>query len=305
MVGSGVNDKLTAAQVATLTGGGNADMLHTHTAQSITGMVGGSCMTAWNTTLCPAGYGAAYTGTATSMAIYDGSNYGGIGTPICANAMTHPQTNSSTFVRWVSPAPAASNVNYGHAWNQNLTMPCAVCCPAAAGAPSCIAQHSGLYPSASSSSIVIIPGTGVNNSTAYRSAPFTLASTFVNRKYRIDRMEVALTGSATAGAPSKYDLRLLDAELKVVGQWPLVHLGGRTDDQNEVQSCTNSCGYSNTASFTTYSAAIDIQYIGGTQLRMEVVDVTTGSTEVQVILVQSTCANNECAPWHKVSGCSL
>jgi hypothetical protein len=302
-LGPGANDTLGAAQVATLTGGGNADMLHTHSAQSITGNVGGSCFTTWNTTSCPRGYASTYRGFATAMAPWDGSNYGGMGSPICAKDMELNQSNSTTSVRWVSPNPLSAATQFGHAWNQSLKMPCAVCCPSQESDASCVAALDAIYPK-STNNTVIIPGTGVNNATAYRTAPFTLGSTFANRKYRITRLEVALTASGTANAPTQYDLRLLDANLNVLGQWPLTHLGDLTDSKNELNTCSNSCGFS-TDKFPTYAAELDLTYTGGTQLRAEVVDVTTGSTNVQLILIQSTCANNECAPWHRVSGCSV
>ena len=58
-LGPGASDELTASMVTTLTGGGEADALHTHAGLG----AGGVCYTAWNTTECAESFQAVVQGT--------------------------------------------------------------------------------------------------------------------------------------------------------------------------------------------------------------------------------------------------
>ena len=85
-LGDGADDALTAAMVETLTGGGNADALHTHAGSG----GGGACYTAWGRSSCLDGWAMAYSGYAVShtATVFRSGSFGGAGAggPICIAA---------------------------------------------------------------------------------------------------------------------------------------------------------------------------------------------------------------------------
>jgi hypothetical protein len=110
-LGAGANDELTAAMVQTLTGGGNADALHTHA-----GAGGGACYTAWGVTSCATGFTASYTGTIVAPFPEAG---GPPGAPICLGGTVDSRAASTRYLfAVIGTTTAASTGARG----------CAVCC---------------------------------------------------------------------------------------------------------------------------------------------------------------------------------
>ena len=123
--GPDTDDSLSAEMVRTLTGGGSADALHTHSAG---GGVAGGCYTAWGIETCLDGYRVAYAGVIV-MPAYSSAQGAGAADLICAhpsgfnigtssiggNTMRLSAGAAST----VSPAGDDPYANYS----------CALCCP--------------------------------------------------------------------------------------------------------------------------------------------------------------------------------
>ena len=105
--------------VKTLTGGGNADALHTHTAQQAT--AGGSCYTAWGTNACGTGYRAMYQGKI--IAILN-TAYGQLTGPICVANTTDASSGTSNAFNLMFNVNTNLQANF-----QNNTNTCAQCCP--------------------------------------------------------------------------------------------------------------------------------------------------------------------------------
>ncbi len=120
-LGPNSDDLLTAAMVQTLTGGGDADALHTHA-----GAGGGVCYTAWGTTGCGTDFTAMYTGRAYTSYIAQrssgdpitGNGSGALGTTICAQT---PSSESST-------SSSANRIYFGRSTKYKSSFNCAVCC---------------------------------------------------------------------------------------------------------------------------------------------------------------------------------
>ena len=122
-LGPEAEDQLDAAQVKTLTAGGDADALHTHAGAG--GGGGGVCYTSWGTPECGTGFSTMYTGQAyTAIAIapsnstYYGENMGS--TQCVADAALNPSPlGAATYHRAIA---------YGHALTHLNAIPCALCC---------------------------------------------------------------------------------------------------------------------------------------------------------------------------------
>lgn len=89
-LGPDVDDTLTAAIVQTLTGGGEADSLHTHAGSH----GGGGCYTVWGETDCGEGYASMYTGIAANMLHWDGGTSGASSGTLCVDdaVVSHYET---------------------------------------------------------------------------------------------------------------------------------------------------------------------------------------------------------------------
>ena len=113
-LGPNTDDALTGAMVETLTGGGDAEALHTHA-----GSGGGVCYTAWRTTSCGTGFTAAYTGfgAATSPVTY---GTGG-GSLYCFSGSASFASHNSYAMNFT--------VGSGRYWSVGTGgLNCAVCC---------------------------------------------------------------------------------------------------------------------------------------------------------------------------------
>ena len=118
------DDELTAAMIRTLTGGGDADALHTHAGAG----GGGVCYTAWGTSACGAGFSAMYTGVALTpyMRQYNAAQgaitVGALGSSVCSAQGPNNRSNNGDR-GWLTG---------GHGYNQDneisAPLACAVCC---------------------------------------------------------------------------------------------------------------------------------------------------------------------------------
>jgi len=118
-LGANSDDALSAAMVQTLTGGGDADSLHTHAASG----GGGACYTVWGTTSCGAGHTQIYSGQSLVPRSLQGStsNFrqeGGIGSTICVDisTMSFQSISYTNDTVWT----------YGKKYQSSI--PCALCC---------------------------------------------------------------------------------------------------------------------------------------------------------------------------------
>jgi hypothetical protein len=111
-LGPGSDDSLTAAMLQTLTGGGDAELLHSHT-----GHGGGGCYTAWGTTQCGGGFQAMYTGTAITAAVFELSYIYPVAGPTVCSATAPAYSGARNRVVFSNGA--------GHL---NSALTCAVCC---------------------------------------------------------------------------------------------------------------------------------------------------------------------------------
>lgn len=81
-LGPDADDELTAEIVTTLTGGGDADTLHTHAS----GHSGGLCYTAWGESECVEDFTLIYSGYAAQQSLVDrGRSFGATGAPVCVS----------------------------------------------------------------------------------------------------------------------------------------------------------------------------------------------------------------------------
>ena len=121
-LGANADDALSAAMVQTLTGGGDADSLHTHAATG----GGGACYTVWGTTSCGAGHTQIYSGLArasivTSVSYNKPYSSSGANDSICVEASAVSsalQTSNSSDER----------VFWANSTTKVLNVTCALCC---------------------------------------------------------------------------------------------------------------------------------------------------------------------------------
>jgi hypothetical protein len=123
-LGSEADDELTAAMVKTLTGGGEADALHTHAGLGM----GGVCYTAWNSTECGSGFEPVVEGSASFFGILAAkSNTGGAGAGISDVFCVAGELPSGSI-----PSPGTSFQSglflLQDGTPRTLSMPCAICC---------------------------------------------------------------------------------------------------------------------------------------------------------------------------------
>ena len=91
-LGASSDDALTAAMVQTLTGGGDADSLHTHAASG----GGGACYTVYGTTNCGTGHTQIYEGNVWISGVANGSlnKIFNPSDPLCVDSSVVPTTNT-------------------------------------------------------------------------------------------------------------------------------------------------------------------------------------------------------------------
>ena len=126
-LGPDVDDALTAEMVRTLTGGGDADTLHTHAGHGgSTG--GGGCYTSWGTEACIDGYTMAYAGVYTeSITIW---STGVTTVPMCVAdaAVDSVDSTGLSVSRFLLSAGADGGINeIVDIVDERLR--CALCCP--------------------------------------------------------------------------------------------------------------------------------------------------------------------------------
>lgn len=124
--GPDTDDVLTAEMVRTLTGGAEADALHTHASS---GHGGGGCYTAWGTGVCLADYQTAYTGTAAFSSIWDAwSGTGAMSGIICISSAA-VDSYDTTISAWDNnQIHSVANIN-DRTVLVGDRLECAVCCP--------------------------------------------------------------------------------------------------------------------------------------------------------------------------------
>lgn len=132
-LGPEVNDNLTAASVKTLTGGGDADALHTHAGLG----GGGVCYTAWGTQSCGEGFTAVVVGARLGSYWTFNQDYGLLPTAECVDSEFLPDEpengDNDAGVVWIKVNSDIVNLSWLTRVN-NVTMysyvalPCAVCC---------------------------------------------------------------------------------------------------------------------------------------------------------------------------------
>jgi hypothetical protein len=122
--GAEADDVLTAEMVRTLTGGGGADVLHSHAS----GSGSGACYTVWSVATCAEGFTPTYTGVLVeSISLWGG---GGItATPLCM-----ADEGISTFTAFGAPfsrylVTAGGTVGVESVGFDDVRVVCAVCCP--------------------------------------------------------------------------------------------------------------------------------------------------------------------------------
>ena len=112
-LGPNSDDSITASMLQTLTGGGDAEALHTHA-----GHGGGSCYTAWGTDQCGTGFQPMYTGTAITSAVFEYSYiYPVAGQTLCSATAPAHVGNQRNRVVFANGAGLL-----------NTALLCAVCC---------------------------------------------------------------------------------------------------------------------------------------------------------------------------------
>lgn len=118
-LGSEADDELTTVIVQTLTGGGDADGLHSHTGHGD----GGGCYTGWGATACAAGWTVAYDGIVLGA---DSSGNLAIAGLYCFEDEHLSETPSvGYFYRLLGPGTGGA---YGDYQSTLGEMPCVVCC---------------------------------------------------------------------------------------------------------------------------------------------------------------------------------
>ena len=124
-LGPDADDELTAEMVRTLTGGGEADTLHTHAGH---GSGGGGCYNSWGTETCADGYTQAYAGVFTeSITIWSS----GVTTvPMCVADVGVSSIGATglSVSRFLLTAGADSGVNE-IVDITDTRLRCALCCP--------------------------------------------------------------------------------------------------------------------------------------------------------------------------------
>jgi len=119
--GPDARDELTAAIVRTLTGGGEADALHTHAGGS--GSAGGACYTAWGSGSCAEGWVEVYDGYGLAVEIGYTRNASGL---YCIEDAAVTETgDSSIYYRLLGPSSSGPEGDYRPDAGELL---CAVCC---------------------------------------------------------------------------------------------------------------------------------------------------------------------------------
>lgn len=124
--GPDADDMLTADMVRTLTGGAEADALHTHASS---GHGGGGCYTAWGTISCLADYSTAYTGSAAFSSIWDAwSGTGAVSSTICISSEA-AESFSASVSAWDNNQIMSVTEGVERMIPVGERVVCAVCCP--------------------------------------------------------------------------------------------------------------------------------------------------------------------------------
>ena len=119
--GPEVDDELTGEIVQTLTGGGEADALHTHASGS--GDSGGGCYVAWGLTTCMEGWSAAYDGHSLALSSSYTREIAGL---YCVEDTSVVESGGvSTWFRLLGPLSEGAEGDYQSPTGE---LPCAVCC---------------------------------------------------------------------------------------------------------------------------------------------------------------------------------
>lgn len=123
-LGPEADDTLTAAIVRTLTGGGDADALHTHAGSHGSG----GCYTVWGQTDCGEGYASMYTGIAANMLHWDGGTSGVSSGTLCVDdAVVSSYDTGFAFIDSAEFATVGNSRERVILTTDRLT--CRVCCP--------------------------------------------------------------------------------------------------------------------------------------------------------------------------------
>jgi hypothetical protein len=123
-LGPDVDDELTAEIVRTLTGGADADALHTHASGH--GETGG-CYTGWGTTTCGDGFSLVYSGTAGFHAVWDS----GVGASAASSTLciaTEGIGSYSTLHRWDFSQMVSIRDGIESILPSGTRLECALCC---------------------------------------------------------------------------------------------------------------------------------------------------------------------------------
>lgn len=126
-LGPGVDDALTAEMIRTLTGGGEADTLHTHAGHGGSAGAGG-CYNSWGTEACAEGYTQAYAGVYTeSITIW---STGVTTVPMCVadSGVSSIDSTGLSVSRFLLTAGVGGGVNEVVSLTETR-MRCALCCP--------------------------------------------------------------------------------------------------------------------------------------------------------------------------------
>lgn len=119
-LGPAADDELTATMVQTLTGGGDADALHTHAGHD---GGGGGCFTRWGNSVCPDGWEQAYGGIGLAV---EQNNTETIAAMYCIEDTAVTETPSiGRYFRLLGPAGPGVEGDYRPDAGELL---CAVCC---------------------------------------------------------------------------------------------------------------------------------------------------------------------------------
>ncbi|MCC6625634.1 MAG: hypothetical protein IT385_30635 [Deltaproteobacteria bacterium] len=258
-LGPGANDALTAAQVATLTGGGNADLLHKHTAQSITGgMGGGACVTLYGsaTPVCPTGYAQAQTGQATVPVGVFSSTAAGSASTICA-AVTPSSTGSGNYVYWLGNSSGPYGYYHGG-------MACTVCCPAPESAiEGCYSQ---LFSSGAAADV------NTNQCVSMASSITHTLTASPGRAYHFSGIEVWVYGSDFSPTTANWDIKITRASDGFQFARVPAFVTRRATSNGYFCSGGNS-------SYPAYlvQGTFDFTLTTSENLKIEIVDATTGT----------------------------
>ena len=116
-LGANSDDALSAAMVQTLTGGGDADSLHTHAASS----GGGACYTVWGITSCGAGHTQIYAGNVWMSGEMRSPGYPYINSAAAPLCIEDSQISTNTTYQSYSSIYAKGN-------QYTTSLECALCC---------------------------------------------------------------------------------------------------------------------------------------------------------------------------------